>query len=33
VLGMIEVLEGRRHEGSDAGNARLWEGWIIGQTE
>ena len=33
VLGIIEVLEGRRDEGSDAGNARLWEGWIIGQTE
>ena len=32
VLGMIEVLDGRRPEGLDNRDALIWEGWILGQT-
>ncbi|MGO8534180.1 DUF429 domain-containing protein [Rhizobium ruizarguesonis] len=32
LLGMIEVVEGRRDEGaSDAEDVKTWEGWILGQ--
>lgn len=33
LLGMIEVVDGRRNEGPVASvPVRLWEGWILGQT-
>ena len=33
VLGMIEVLDGRRPEGVvEKASADLWEGWILGQA-
>ncbi|CDZ67044.1 Hypothetical protein NGAL_HAMBI2605_53230 [Neorhizobium galegae bv. orientalis] len=32
LLGMIDVVEGRRAEGSpDADDVKTWEGWILGQ--
>lgn len=34
LLGMIEVVDGRRPEGgASAGNSALWEGWILGQQK
>ncbi|WP_143523529.1 hypothetical protein [Pararhizobium arenae] len=32
LLGMIDVVDGRRSEGvPEADNVKTWEGWILGQ--
>jgi hypothetical protein len=32
LLGMVEVVTGRRLEGGSDPDVRTWEGWILGQA-